>query len=120
MSAMLWCHICKEMAFIKSNLATVCTLDCGHMAKRKDISQEEANLKRDRPQYAKAPSRDSPRRSKRDKPAPPYEDIVVEKPRTAIPLGPISQPEAPRRSTSNVARTIGDLLDGKGDKSRTW
>lgn len=101
---MKYCHICKAMAFVKSQLSTVCTLDCGHMAKLKDVAAPETvtreELQRERAQR----SRELPRPT-----APPERPAPVR----VIHEEPIVPSGRPHRTTNNVAGTIRDLLDGK-------
>lgn len=136
---MKYCHICKAMAFVKNQLSTVVTLDCGHMAKLKgddsapekkskeDIQRERAAVRR----YIPPPTRHTPVAPRRTKPR---EEVAVEvEPRYCEACATYSDgkkifpngqhicglpntpppPSRPHKKTSDVARTVKDLIDGK-------
>lgn len=118
-SNMKYCHICKAMAFVKSQLSSVVSLDCGHMAKvkgddgpperrsKEDIQRERAAVRRYIPPPTLQPSVAAPRPRRVHVPEP----IVVE----AKPVTPPA-PTRPHRRTNDVTKTLKDLIDGKDFK----
>lgn len=142
-SNMKYCHICKAMAFVKTQLSTVVTLDCGHMAKLKgddavperkskeDIQRERAAVRRYIPPPTLTPNVAATRPTSRTR-------VVVEESQPPYCEGcatysdgkrifPMAQhvcglpntppaPTRPHRKTNDVTKTLKDLIDGKDYK----
>lgn len=109
-SNMLYCHICKAMAFAKTRLSTVATLDCGHMAK---LGRDETLPGKSYSDVMPARGKPTPRSKSKVAVSPASytaPKTTYTPPQEATPTPP---PMNRVKNHRSVAHTVIDLIDGK-------